>query len=110
MKNAVLDVARYDVFKLGETLLAGDRARFVRMLDGLQGEGVAAPLVLWAIAEEARALGTGQGGDGRRKAAAAGCCAMRGCGAPRRADAAALRRFTPAQLEARCCTPRPSTA
>jgi len=26
------------------------------MLDGLHGEGVAAPLVLWAVAEEARAL------------------------------------------------------
>ena len=46
VRNVVLDVARYDVFKLGETLLAADTARFVRMLDGLRGEGVAAPLVL----------------------------------------------------------------
>jgi DNA polymerase-3 subunit delta len=56
VKNAVLDVARYDVFEIGPTLLKGDRAHFVRMMDGLQGEGVAAPLVLWAIAEEARAM------------------------------------------------------
>jgi DNA polymerase III subunit delta len=56
VKDAVLDVARYDVFKLGEALLAADAARFVRMLDGLRGEGTAAPLVLWAIAEEARAM------------------------------------------------------
>ena len=56
VKNAVLDVARYDVFELGATILRGDRAHFVRMLDGLRGEGVAPPLVLWAIAEEARGL------------------------------------------------------
>lgn len=56
VKNAVLDVARYDVFELGPTLLRGERAHFVRMMDGLQGEGVAPPLVLWAIAEEARAM------------------------------------------------------
>jgi DNA polymerase-3 subunit delta len=56
VEPAVADVARYDVFKLGEALLSGDRARFVRMLDGLKGEGVAPPLVLWAISEEIRAL------------------------------------------------------
>ena len=56
VKDAVLDVARYDVFKLGEALLAADAPRFVRMLNGLRGEGVAPPLVLWALAEEARAL------------------------------------------------------
>ena len=56
VRGVVLDVARYDVFKLGEPLLAVDAPRFVRMLDGLRGEGVAPPLVLWALAEEARAL------------------------------------------------------
>jgi len=56
VKNAVLDVARYNVFEIGATLLKGDRAHFVRMLDGLRGEGTALPLVLWAIAEEARAM------------------------------------------------------
>jgi len=56
VRSAVLDVARYDVFKLGEALLAGDAARFIRMLDGLRGEGAAPALVLWALAEEARAL------------------------------------------------------
>jgi DNA polymerase-3 subunit delta len=56
VKDAVLDVARYDVFKLGEALLAGDAQRFHRMLNGLRGEGAAPPLVLWALAEEARAL------------------------------------------------------
>lgn len=56
VKNAVLDVARYDVFEIGATLLRGERVRFVRMLEGLRGEGAAPPLVLWAIAEEARAM------------------------------------------------------
>jgi DNA polymerase-3 subunit delta len=37
-------------------MLKGERAYFVRMLDGLCGEGAAAPLVLWAIAEEVRAM------------------------------------------------------
>jgi DNA polymerase III subunit delta len=62
VRDAVLDVARYDVFKLGESLLAGDTARFVRMLEGLRGEGVAPPLVLWAITEEARAVAQVQRG------------------------------------------------
>lgn len=54
--DAVLNVARYDVFKLNEAMLAGDAARLVRMLEGLQGEGEALPLVLWAVAEEVRVL------------------------------------------------------
>ncbi|MEB0137925.1 MULTISPECIES: DNA polymerase III subunit delta [unclassified Undibacterium] len=54
--DAVLNVARYDVFKLNEAMLAGDVARLARMLHGLQGEGEALPLVLWAMAEEIRTL------------------------------------------------------
>lgn len=54
--DAVLNVARYDVFKLNEAMLGGDVARLTRMLDGLQGEGEALPLVLWAVAEEIRTL------------------------------------------------------
>src|SRR3954468_12154538 len=52
--DAVLNVARYDVFKLSEAMLAGDSPRLVRMLEGLKGEGEALPLVLWAVAEEIR--------------------------------------------------------
>lgn len=54
--DAVLNVARYDVFKLNEAMLSGDAARLARMLDGLKGEGEALPLVLWAMAEEIRTL------------------------------------------------------
>lgn len=56
VRGAVLDVARYEVFDLGATLLKGDAVRFVRMLDGLRAEGEGLPLVLWTIAEEARGL------------------------------------------------------
>ena len=56
VRAAVLDVARYDVFKLGEAMLAGDAARVVRMVDGLRGEGESPVLVHWAVTEEVRAL------------------------------------------------------
>jgi len=57
VREAVLDVARYDVFNLGEVLIEGDVLHLARMMDGLRGEGIAPPLVLWAIAEEIRAIG-----------------------------------------------------
>lgn len=57
VREAVLDVARYDVFNLGEIMLEGDPLRIARVLDGLQGEGTAAPLVLWSLCEEIRAIG-----------------------------------------------------
>ena len=56
IQDAVLNVARYDVFKLSEAMLSGDVARLVRMLDGLKGEGEALPFVLWAVMEEIRIL------------------------------------------------------
>ena len=56
IESAVLNVARYDVFKLGEAVLAGQVARALRMLDGLRAEGEAAVLVHWTLAEDIRAL------------------------------------------------------
>ena len=56
IQEAVLNVARYDVFKLNEAILQGDVPRLVRMLDGLKGEGEALVLVVWALAEECRTL------------------------------------------------------
>ncbi len=56
VEAAVLNVARYDVFKLGEAVLAGQVARALKMLDGLQAEGEAAVLVHWTLAEDIRAL------------------------------------------------------
>jgi DNA polymerase-3 subunit delta len=56
IEAAVLNVARYDVFKLGEAVLAGQVARALRMLDGLRAEGEAAVLVHWTLAEDIRSL------------------------------------------------------
>jgi len=56
VEDAVLNVARYDVDQLRAALLAGDTGRCARLLDGLRGEGVAPPLVLWALATEVRTL------------------------------------------------------
>jgi DNA polymerase-3 subunit delta len=57
VKEAVMDVARYDIFKLAEAMLAGDAARYAHVLEGLRAEGTATVLVLWAISEEIRTLG-----------------------------------------------------
>ena len=56
VEAAVLNVARYDVFKLGEAVLAGQVARLLRMLDGLRAEGEAAVLVHWTLASDILAL------------------------------------------------------
>ena len=56
VEAAVLNVARYDVFKLSEAVLGGQPLRVQRMLDGLQAEGEAEVLVHWALAEDIRAL------------------------------------------------------
>ncbi|MBK9441635.1 MAG: DNA polymerase III subunit delta [Comamonadaceae bacterium] len=56
IENAVLDVARYDVFKLSDAVLAGQVVRVQRMLDGLQAEGVAEVLVHYTLSEDIRTL------------------------------------------------------
>lgn len=56
VERAVLNVARYDVFKLSEAVLGGNLARVTRMMDGLQAEGVAEVLVHWALSEDIRNL------------------------------------------------------
>ncbi|MBX3632379.1 MAG: DNA polymerase III subunit delta [Acidovorax sp. SCN 68-22] len=56
VEAAVLNVARYDVFKLAEAVLAGQVLRAQRMLAGLEAEGTAAVLVHWALSDDIRAL------------------------------------------------------
>ena len=56
VESAVLNVARYDVFKLSEAVLGGQTARVQRMLDGLQAEGESEVLVHYTLAEDIRAL------------------------------------------------------
>lgn len=57
VRDAVMDVARYDIFKLSEAMLSGNATRFARILDGLRAEGTATVLVLWAVSEDIRTLG-----------------------------------------------------
>jgi DNA polymerase-3 subunit delta len=56
IEAAVLDVARYDVFRFGEAVLQGQTQRALRMLDGLRAEGEAAVLVHWTLAADIQAL------------------------------------------------------
>jgi len=54
VEEAVLNVARYEVDDLRSALKARDIPRMARTLEGLQAEGAPPPLVLWAMASEAR--------------------------------------------------------
>ena len=56
VESAVLNVARYDVFKLSEAVLGGNAERVQRMLDGLRAEGEAEVLVHYTLAEDIRSL------------------------------------------------------
>jgi len=62
VRDAVLDVARFEVGQLSEAMLSGDKARLARVLDGLAGEGEAPPRVLWVMAEDVRAVARVQAG------------------------------------------------
>jgi DNA polymerase-3 subunit delta len=73
VREAVMNVARYDVAKLSDAMLAGDRTRLARMLQGLEGEGEAPPRVLWILAEEIRAVCRVQEAIGKGRSVADAC-------------------------------------
>jgi DNA polymerase III subunit delta len=56
------DSARFDVFRLGEAVRAGEAARALRVLSGLYAEGTEPVLVLWSLVRELH----GAQGAGRR--------------------------------------------
>jgi DNA polymerase III subunit delta len=56
VKEAVADSARYSVYDLVDAVLAADVARASRMVTGLQAEGEALTLVVWALSREVRSL------------------------------------------------------
>jgi DNA polymerase-3 subunit delta len=56
IEDEVADSARFDVFKLIDALLLGKLNRAVKILNGLKAEGIAPPVVLWAVNREIRAL------------------------------------------------------
>ncbi|MDQ2069947.1 DNA polymerase III subunit delta [Natronospira bacteriovora] len=56
VQSAVVDSARFDPFQLADAALNGETARAVRILEGLHGEGVEPPLLVWVLAREVRSL------------------------------------------------------
>lgn len=58
VQHCIADSARYDIFTLTDAMLAGDRVRSLRILNGLRSEGNEVPVILWAVAREVRQLAT----------------------------------------------------
>jgi DNA polymerase-3 subunit delta len=56
VQAAVVNVARYDPSDAAEALIAGDTARYVRVLDGLRAEGEAPTFVLFVLSNALFAL------------------------------------------------------
>ena len=56
IKDAVMEVARYDIFKLSDAMVTGEIARFILVLKGLQGEGAAVPFILAILVGQIRSL------------------------------------------------------
>ena len=56
IKDAVLEVARYDIFKLSDAMVTGEIARFILVLKGLQGEGTTVPFILTILVAQIRSL------------------------------------------------------
>lgn len=56
--TSVADSARFNIFGLVDSALAGKQERLARMLTGLRGEGIDPVLVQWALTREIRTLTT----------------------------------------------------
>ena len=96
---SVADSARFDVFQLGEAVLAGETPRALRMLAGLRAEGTEPTLALWALTKAVRDVWNAQAGGGgarpglaapgrrrwRRRSAARRACPSRDLARARRA-------------------------
>jgi DNA polymerase-3 subunit delta len=54
--EAVVDNARFDIYRLVDTALGGDAAHTQRMFNRLQEEGIEPVLVLWVLGRELRSL------------------------------------------------------
>lgn len=56
LQDVVADNSRYDVFKLMDTILSANVKRVLKVFYGLRSEGVAMPIILWALTRDARLL------------------------------------------------------
>ncbi|MEN9912042.1 MAG: polymerase delta subunit [Pseudomonadota bacterium] len=54
VRDAVLDVARYDMQQFSQALQGGDGIRALRILDSLESEKEALPLIIWQASEVLR--------------------------------------------------------
>ncbi len=99
LREAVANVARYDAYDASEAMLEGDAARYVRIIDGLHGEGEAPTLVLWVMSEELFALARIQAGLAARRAVDDLLRENRVWGTRQRPMKSAAGRVAPAALE-----------
>ena len=99
VRQAVMDVARFDIESLSVALLAGDREHFVRVLDGLEAESAGLPLVLWAVANDLRSVHALVRALERGLPMAAAVREARVFGARRTSMERAAQRWSAAQLE-----------
>lgn len=54
VESSVTDVSRYDAENLLEATMKGDAAKAIRIVESLQGEGIAIPAFLWMLTDEIR--------------------------------------------------------
>ena len=97
VRGAVADVARFDTYVAAEALVAGDTARYLRVLEGLRGEGEAPTYLLFTISTALFALASGERAEqgaagGARQGAALPACGARSRDQPRRARSTARSR------------------
>ena len=59
VEDAVASVARYDPYDAAEALMSGDIARYVRVMEGLRGEGEAPTFILFVLSSALFALHDG---------------------------------------------------
>ncbi|HEY1057609.1 MAG TPA: DNA polymerase III subunit delta [Limnobacter sp.] len=95
----VSNSARFNVFDLGPSLLGGDTRRVARMIQGLEAEGEASTLVLWALQEEIRAIRDTQMAIRKGMALADACRQHRIWGARQNHISAALKRHNRTSLQ-----------
>lgn len=99
VQGMVANSARFNVFDLGGSLLAGDTKRVTRMIEGLEAEGEAPTLVLWALQEEIRAIRDTQHAMRRGISLSDACRQNRIWGQRQNHISAALKRHNPASLQ-----------
>ncbi len=59
VRDAVLDVARYDIQQFSQALQGGDGVRALKILDSLESEKEALPLIIWQASEVLRMIAKG---------------------------------------------------